>query len=188
MAGGAVPTRAAARLVPPRRMSAVYRLMLACTALAGLFVMHGMAVGLGCPGGTHPAGSTTTPHGLGTGHEAPPVRHPSAATPIIDHEASASSSLPVHALAAGHGTSTSPPPFMITNSAGGHGALCVSLPPRTGPGGLLGLLALLLGIAVIAGTWPIGERGVGADSGGRRRRAPPPTGSGLLTRLCISRT
>ncbi|SBW28936.1 hypothetical protein [Protofrankia symbiont of Coriaria ruscifolia] len=166
MAGGAVPTRAVARLVP------LYRMMLACTALAGLFIMHGVAVGLGCPGVGRAAESATAVHGSGAGHEVSTALHIPAPVSMIDHEAS-----------------VSPPMASVVTddagNAGGHGALCMSLPPQAGPAGLL---ALLLGIGVVAWTWPAWGQGAGADGDGHRRRAPPPAGSCLLTRLCVSRT
>ncbi len=162
-------------------MLPVHRVILVCTALAGLFVMHGVAVGPGCPGGTRAAGPATAVHGPATGHDVSRALRMPASVSTIGHRASVPPST----------ASVSPSPASVViddaGNAGGHGALCVSLPPRTGSAGLLAFL-LMLGIGALGWTWPAWGRGAGADDGGHRRRAPPPAGSHLLIRLCVSRT
>ncbi|WP_131768765.1 hypothetical protein [Candidatus Protofrankia californiensis] len=160
MASGAVPTRAMVRLV------------LVYLALAGLFVMHGVVAGLGCPGGTGASGSAMAVHGSAAGHAVSPALR-----------------MPVPVSMSGHEPSALPPPAATVtsdvSSVGGHGALCVSSPPRQG---LAGLLILLLAVGAVALVWPARERNAGANRGGRRRRAPPLAGSCLLVRVCVSRT
>ncbi|SBW28751.1 putative membrane protein [Candidatus Protofrankia californiensis] len=160
MASGAVPTRAMARLV------------LVYMALAGLFVMHGVAAGLGCPGGTGTSGSAMAVHGSATGHAA-----------------STALRMPVPVSMSGHEASAVPPPATVVtgdvSSVGGHGVLCVSSPPRQE---LAGLLILLLAVGAVALAWPAWPWNAGAHRGGSRRRAPPLAGSCLLVRVCVSRT
>ncbi len=70
-----------------------------------------------------------------------------------------------------------------TQTATGHGSVCVSAPPRKAAAGLLLMLLLTvaLGFAAdaITGTWR-GRR--------LRSRSPPVRGQTLLLRLCVSRT
>ncbi|WP_322750900.1 MULTISPECIES: hypothetical protein [unclassified Frankia] len=164
------------RTAPAR---ATGRLVLAYVVLAGLFVMHGVLAGQGCPGGGAAAGSRMAVHGSATGHEAAAMAQMAQMAMYLPATGQALPALP--ALSAVSAVSQTP--AVVRGDGRGHGTLCVSSPPRPG---LAWLLALLLG--VVAWAWPVRLWNAGADRAGHRCRAPPPAGSCLLVRLCVSRT
>ncbi|WP_322760443.1 hypothetical protein [Frankia sp. Cr2] len=157
------------RTAPAR---ATVRLVLASVVLAGLFVMHGVLAGQGCPGGAGAAGPPMAVHGSATGHDASPMAQMAMYLPAAGQVVS-----PV--TAASHVTA------MVRGDGGGHGALCVSSPPRPG---LAWLLALLLGVGMVAWALPAWPWSAHGDRAGHGCRAPPPAGACLLVRLCVSRT
>ncbi|WP_322766788.1 hypothetical protein [Frankia sp. Cr1] len=158
------------RTAPAR---ATGRLVLAYVVLAGLFVMHGVLAGQGCPGGGAAAGSTMAVHGSATGHEAAAMAQMAMYLPATGQALPAVSAV----------SAVSQTPAVVRGDGRGHGTLCVSSPPRPG---LAWLLALLLG--VVAWAWPVRLWNAGADRAGHGCRAPPLAGSCLLVRLCVSRT
>ncbi|WP_131746779.1 hypothetical protein [Frankia sp. Cppng1_Ct_nod] len=151
------------------RMTA--RLVLVYVVLAGLFVMHGVMVGPGCPGGAGAVGSTMAVRGSANGDDISTMPQMAVLAPATDHAAASSAVAQKTAV--------------VRGDVGGHGALCVSSPPRPG---LVGLLALLLGVGVVGWAWPAWPWSASAGRAGHGCRAPPPAGSCLLVRLCVSRT
>jgi hypothetical protein len=127
------------------------RLWTVGAVLVGLLLMHGVgaAAATGCAGGVTAAASVASP-GMAAGHDTTMVAVPSN-TPTL----------------AVLGMSPHP---------GGHGAMCVSTPPRTELG--------LVSPATLAATPPAAPvPGVGQVRGSMPRAGPE-----LLISLCISRT
>ncbi|WP_026423570.1 hypothetical protein [Actinokineospora inagensis] len=129
------------------------RALTACAVLLGLVFMHslGPAMGTGCSGGTAPMNP--------------------AAAPAAGHQALMAET-----------TSTAPGPALLatTPHLGGHGAVCVSTPPR-------GELAAPAAPSATALTEPIvlGQSNLGMPRVGG---AVPRAGPALLISLCVSRT
>lgn len=160
---------------------ALARVLVACAVLAGLFLMHGLPAS-SC---ATQAGAAATPMtgAAMAGHSS--AGQLSATAGSMDPSIDALLATPVAgpSLSAA-GSSTEPGGA----GAGMVGGMCVSTPPPASD--LAGLLALLL---LAVGAVVCRDR-VGPPSAARRfrrgdgRRAPPPAGSDLLLKLCISRT
>ena len=130
----------------------VARVLMPCAVLVGVAFMHSLAAGaMGCSGGASAGGAAMAPTEW-TDHENPVAHSGVPASPVLD----------------------------APMSATGHGAVCVSTPPRTHLAVPAPPQSVMLGMDPSPAVAPVRAIGTAA--------AQPRAGPDRLIDLCVSRT